>query len=285
MKYLYAFIYEIAGYADYLYKEIVYPQWNSYFYWLIGLSLFFWSLEYLIPWRKNQSIIRKDFGLDVFYMFFNFFIFSLIGFIGLSKVGVMLFNDFIALFGVENVVAIKIETFPKWVAILMLFLAKDFIQFNVHRLLHAFPKLWEFHKVHHSVEEMGFAAHLRFHWMESIIYKSIAYIPMAMMGFDLVDFFYADLIAISIGHFNHSNISVPLGPFKYLFNNPQMHIWHHAKTIPNKTGVNFGISLSIWDYLFKTNYIPHDGRDEALGFEDVEHYPNKFIDQMKAPFE
>jgi sterol desaturase/sphingolipid hydroxylase (fatty acid hydroxylase superfamily) len=285
MKYLYAFIYEIAGYADYLLREILHPQWNSYFYWLIGLSLFFWSLEYIMPWRKNQSIIRKDFGLDVFYMFFNFFIFSLIGFAGVSKVGVMLFNDFLALFGVENLVAIKIETFPKWLAILMLFLAKDFIQFNIHRLLHAFPKLWEFHKVHHSVEEMGFAAHLRFHWMESIIYKSIAYIPMAMLGFDLVDFFYADLIAISIGHFNHSNIRVPLGPFKYLFNNPQMHIWHHAKTIPNKTGVNFGISLSIWDYLFKTNYIPHDGRDVALGFEDVEHYPNNFIDQMKAPFE
>jgi sterol desaturase/sphingolipid hydroxylase (fatty acid hydroxylase superfamily) len=197
----------------------------------------------------------------------------------------MLFNDFLVLFGVENVVAIKIETFPKWIAILILFFAKDFIQFNIHRFLHAFPKLWEFHKVHHSVEEMGFAAHLRFHWMESIIYKSIAYIPMAMLGFDLVDFFYADLIAISIGHFNHSNIKIPLGPFKYLFNNPQMHIWHHAKTIPNQTGVNFGISLSIWDYLFKTNYIPYDGRDVALGFEDVEHYPDKFIDQMKAPFE
>jgi sterol desaturase/sphingolipid hydroxylase (fatty acid hydroxylase superfamily) len=30
-----------------------------------------------------------------------------------------------------------------------------------------------------------------------------------------------------------------------------MHIWHHSKKIPNKYGVNFGISLSLWDYIFK----------------------------------
>ncbi len=30
-----------------------------------------------------------------------------------------------------------------------------------HLLGHKVPILWEFHKVHHSVEQMGFAAHLR----------------------------------------------------------------------------------------------------------------------------
>jgi hypothetical protein len=30
--------------------------------------------------------------------------------------------------------------------------------------------------------------------------------------------------------------------------------------MPNKYGVNFGISLSVW-IIFKTNYIPKDGRD------------------------
>jgi sterol desaturase/sphingolipid hydroxylase (fatty acid hydroxylase superfamily) len=38
--------------------------------------------------------------------------------------------------------------------------------------------------------------------------------------------------------------------------------------MPNKYGVNFGISLSVWDYIFKTNYIPKDGRDIELGFND-----------------
>ena len=73
MKYLESFMWETAGYGDYLIREMIHPSWSSYFYWLIAISLFFWSLEIMIPWRKNQGIIRKDFWLDAFYMFFNFF--------------------------------------------------------------------------------------------------------------------------------------------------------------------------------------------------------------------
>ena len=46
----------------------------------------------------------------------------------------------------------------------------------------------------------------------------------------------------------------------------QMHIWHHARTMPDshRYGINFGLSLSCWDYLFGTAHIPHDGRDVEL---------------------
>ena len=56
------------------------------FYFLIVASLFVWGLEYLMPWRKKQSIIRKGFWLDAFYMFFNFYIFSLLLSAALSNV-------------------------------------------------------------------------------------------------------------------------------------------------------------------------------------------------------
>jgi len=130
---------------------------------------------------------------------------------------------------------------------------------------------------------MGFAAHLRYHWMENVVYRTIEYIPLAMIGFGIQDFFVVHIFALSIGHFNHSNFKMPLGPLKYLFNNPQMHIWHHAKELPVKFGVNFGISLSLWDYLFKTDYIPFDGRDIELGFEEDEIFPKSFITQEIYP--
>jgi len=114
-------------------------------------------------------------------MFFNFFIFSLIAYNAISNVGVELFNDIIGLFGFKNVVAFEIGSWPKLAQLLLMFVLADFIQWNIHRLLHHVPFLWEFHKVHHSVKEMGFAAHLRFHWMETVIYKSIQYIPLAMI--------------------------------------------------------------------------------------------------------
>ncbi|TXC76217.1 sterol desaturase family protein [Luteibaculum oceani] len=273
-------------YANYLWMEVTGRSEHHYFYWLIGLSLLVWFLEFLNPWRKGQPLIRRDFWLDFFYMFFNFFLFSLIVYNALSNVFVDAFNEFLAVLGLENLVAIEIGSWPGWTQYLFLFVFVDFIQWNVHRLLHRVPWLWEFHKVHHSVREMGFAAHLRFHFMETVVYKSIQYIPVAMIGFGIDDFFLVHIIALLIGHLNHANLPWGYGKVGYLFNNPKMHIWHHAKDLPpnHKYGVNFGLSLSLWDYLFGTAYIPKSGKNIELGFEKVEEYPSGFINQVIYPF-
>jgi sterol desaturase/sphingolipid hydroxylase (fatty acid hydroxylase superfamily) len=236
----------------------------------------------LAPWRKGQKPIRKDFWLDVFYMFFNFFLVSLIGFNAISNVAVELFGDFLGLFGLTNLVAIEVNSWPVLAQFALMFVLADFIQWNVHRLLHAVPWLWEFHKVHHSVKEMGFAAHLRFHWMETIVYKSIQYIPLAMIGFGLQDFFIMHMFTLLIGHLNHANLNLDYGPLRYILNNPKMHIWHHAKAMPEgfPNGINFGISLSLWDYIFGTAVIPSDGRDIELGFDGDEQFPQDFAGQF-----
>ncbi|NOZ45396.1 MAG: sterol desaturase family protein [Chlorobi bacterium] len=279
-KYLNIISNSYKGYYNYIINEILHPGWHNYFYWLIAISLFFWLLEIAFPWRKKQSFIRQDFWLDAFYMFFNFFLFSLIIYNALSNVVVDFFNnEILKLTGFNLQSSNPLHKLPHWAILIMVFFVRDFIQFNVHRLLHYYPWLWQFHKVHHSVKEMGFAAHLRYHWMENIVYRTIEYIPLALLGVGLYDFFVVHIIALSIGHFNHSNFNFPLGPLKYFLNNPQMHIWHHAKTLPNKYGVNFGISLSLWDYLFKTNYIPANGRDIELGFEKDEYFPKGFLKQ------
>lgn len=286
MKYIDLFFESFRGYFNYLVNEITNPSWTNYFYWLIGLSLLVWVLEILLPWRNQQKIFRKGFWLDTFYIFFNFFLFSLVGYNAISNIGVSLFNDFLGWFGVENIVAIHVDGFPVWVQFLILFIVADFIQWNVHVLLHKIPFLWEFHKVHHSVKEMSFNAHFRFHFMETVFYKTAQYIPLAMIGFGIKEFFVVHMFTVLIGHLNHANLNWNYGPFKYLFNSPQMHIWHHAKELPahQPFGMNFGISLSIWDYLFKTAYVPENGKDIELGFHGDEHFPNNFIEQSKAPF-
>ncbi|MFK7953227.1 MAG: hypothetical protein AB8B73_10305, partial [Ekhidna sp.] len=94
-----------TGYANYLWNDIIHPSWHSYFYWLIAISLFFFGLELIAPWRKNQSKFRKDFWLDAFYMFFNFFFFSLIIYNAASDVVVNFFNNALASIGVTNLLA------------------------------------------------------------------------------------------------------------------------------------------------------------------------------------
>ena len=279
------FIGGYTGYFNYLTNELFHPGWRNYFWWLIGLSLFVWLLEVFFPWRKEQGAFRKDFWLDGFYMFFNFFLFSLIGYNAVSNVAVELFNNFLLSIGIENLVAINIASWPGWSQLLFLFVLSDFLQWNIHRLLHHVPWLWDFHKVHHSVEEMGFAAHLRYHWMETIVYKGLQYIPLAMIGFGLQDFFIVHIFSVAIGHFNHANLNITWGPLKYILNSPNMHIWHHARHLPEgKLSVNYGISLSIWDYLFGTAWVPRSGRNEALGFEGLEKFPDTFVNQVTYPF-
>jgi len=321
-----------SGYANYLWHEITHPGMHNYFYWLILVSLFFFGLEVMNPWRENQARFRKDFWLDVFYMFFNFFLFSLIIYNAASDVVVNLFNDGIkAVSNFDLQASNPMQGLPMWGILLIGFVVRDFVQWMTHRLLHRFDFLWEFHKVHHSVEEMGFAAHLRYHWMETVVYRTLEYIPLALLGIGLYDFFIIHIFTLAVGHYNHSNISVPgqvtggilggaigvliacsffdisilenptvltqltvilaaiaigvllLGRImKYVFNSPEMHIWHHAYNLPaeRRYGVNFGLTLAVWDYLFGTAHIPKDGRDIKLGFPGIESFPKRFTDQI-----
>jgi len=286
-KYINIIINSYSGYFNYLKNEILYWKWDNYFYGLLAVSLVVWLLEIVFPWRKNQPIFRKDFWLDLFYMFFNFFLLNLIFLIALSNVTEQLLNDFLAFFGwqLASIQLFSLSALPKPLGLLIFFILGDFVQWNTHRLLHKVPFLWQVHKTHHSPKEMGFATQFRYNWMEPIVYKTILYIPLILIGgFSLEDVFIVHFISIAIGHLNHANLGWDYGFLKYLFNNPKMHIWHHSKLLPNKNGVNFGISLSVWDYLFKTNFVPTDGRDIELGFDDENSFPKDFIKQELYPF-
>lgn len=278
------FIQSFVEYWNYLYGEITNPSWHNYFYWLIGVSVFFYGLELIAPYREKNKFLKRDFWLDSFYMFFNFFLFSLVGFYAISNVFTEFFNDLLASFGITNWVALTIADWPVLVQLLALFVLRDFIQWNVHRFLHYNPHLWEFHKVHHSVTELGFASHLRFHWMETVVYRSLEYIPLGMIGFGIDDFFAVHILALSIGHFAHSNLDVSIGPLRYIFNNPRFHVWHHARSFPGKHGVNFALSLSLWDWLFGTAYLPADRKATDLGIPDGKNFPQGFWGQISYPF-
>ena len=283
--YLEEFVNAIVGTVDWTWKSILFevPWYTNYFWGLIAISLFVWALEMLFPWRKSQSIFRKDFWLDGFYMFFNFFIFS-IAISGFYKILQLGFTDL----GItdKSLALIDPSGWPMPLQLLVFFIVLDFVQWFTHTLLHKYSFLWKFHKVHHSVKEMGFAAHLRYHWMENVFYKPLkTFGVMILGGFEPEHAYIVHFLAIAIGHFNHSNIKITWGPLKYIINNPVMHLYHHSYTLPEgRYGVNFGISLSLWDYIFKTNYIPEDSGTIPLGFPGDESFPTDFVGQTTYGF-
>ena len=286
MKYIDALVNGFLGMVQWTWRSIIFdvPWYTNYFWGLIFISLLVWGLEILFPWRKEQSIFRKDFWLDIFYMFFNFFVFAII-INGVYKVLTILFNDF----GItsKSLAIVDIANWPQWVQLLVFFVVLDFVQWFTHILLHRVPAFWEFHKVHHSVKEMGFAAHMRFHWMENVLYKPLKTLGLMLLGgFEPEQAYIVHFAAIAIGHFNHSNIKLTYGPLKYILNNPVMHLYHHAYNLPegHRYGMNFGISLSLWDYIFRTNYIPESDGKIELGFPGDEKLPKRFWGQSVSGF-
>ncbi|MGY5353328.1 sterol desaturase family protein [Wenyingzhuangia sp. IMCC45467] len=256
----------------------------NYFWGLVVISFVIWLLEVFVPWRKRQSIFRKDFDLDFFYMFFNFFIFALV----INGVYTIIGNKFNEYgISIKSLTIIDIKSFNPTQQLIMFFVLSDFFQWITHILLHRIPAFWKFHQVHHSVKEMGFAAHLRYHWMENILYKPLKTLAIMLLGgFEPEQAYIVHFVAIIIGHINHSNLNITWGPLKYILNNPVMHLYHHAYNLPEhkKYGVNYGISLSLWDYIFRTNYIPEVDKYLKLGYEGDEKMPNKFSQQLLYGF-
>lgn len=287
MDYLELFFNALVGTFKWTWRSITFdvPWHRNYFWGLVIISMVVFALEIAFPWRKNQKVFRKDFWLDGFYMFFNFFIFSI--FIsGFYKVISKFSNDVLG-FKMTSIAIIDLSNFSAIVQLLIFFIVLDFVQWFTHTLLHRYEFLWRFHKVHHSVKEMGFAAHLRYHWMENILYKPLKVLALMLLGgFEPQQAFIVHFLAIAIGHLNHANVKLDYGPLKYILNNPIMHLYHHAQSLPDqhKNGANFAISLSIWDYIFKTNYVPIPDKNLVLGYRDDKNMPQNFWGQFRYGF-
>ena len=283
MEYIKLLIDSSIGVLEWTFNQILFnvPYSENYFWGLILISLVVWIFEIIFPWRKSQKIFRKGFWIDIIYMFFNFFLFSII-IVGFYEAFNKLLFD---LFGIasNSIALIELSTFSQISQLIIFFITLDFFQWLTHIMMHRFDFLWKFHKVHHSVKEMGFAAHFHYHWMENILYKPLkVFAVMLIGGFEPEQAYLIHFLTITIGHLNHSNIKLSYGPLKYVFNNPIMHLHHHASASSNnfKTGVNFAISLSIWDYIFKTNYIPNENGNTKLGYEGDQLMAKSFIGQL-----
>jgi len=269
------------GTINWIWRNIIFdvPWFENYFWGLTIISLIVWVLELRFPWRKEQSLLRKGFWLDAFYMYFNFFMFSII----ISGVYALLADNFIAAgMSLDSLILIDIYDWPLETQLLVFFVLSDFLKWVTHRILHRVNFLWRFHRVHHSIKEMGFAGHLRYHWVENILYKPLKILSIMLIGgFEPEQAFIVHFFAISIGHLNHANIKLTYGPLKYIFNNPVMHLQHHAYHLPkeHRYGVNFGMTLSIWDYMFGTAYLPKTDGNLVIGYPNDEKMPQNFFKQ------
>ena len=258
---------------------------RGYFFWLLVVSALCAVLERLRPWRVDQRMLRSQFGQDLFWLFFNGH------FAGILVARVAGYVFLTAMPFIESAQSVRlIAEKPWWVQFLVFLVLKDFLEWCVHNLLHRVPWLWEFHKVHHSIEDMDWIGNFRFHWMEVVVYQSLTYFPLVVLGVDAKVILLIAIVSTLIGHLNHSNLNISWGPFRYLLNSPRMHVWHHDRDWPadRRHGVNFAICLSIWDWLFGTAYWPSRAESPTqqpprLGFGGDERFPRSLVGRFCYP--
>lgn len=250
------------------------------------ISLLFLIAERLMPQRTRQGLLRRGIFTDLLHWAFNGYAFYL----GYSVVVGAVFAWFTntvrgaGLGGVFEIHPVSAWALPLQFAVL--FIVQDFLMWCTHNLLHRVPLLWKIHRVHHSVTTMDWFGNMRYHWGEIVVYNLVMFFPLMLLGADASLFVYIVPFNTFIGHFNHANINVDIGPLKYVFNSPRMHIWHHDRDGAASHNKNFAIGLSAWDWIFGTAYLPDEHADpepRTLGFEGIDEFPATFLGQQLFP--
>ena len=183
------------------------PILIQYWFWLTAVSLFCFLLERLFPWRP-QAALRPQIGQDLFWLAFNGHFLGIV-LASLAVRVILWINTQLGSVGIPTPDSLMwIHERPLWLQFLVFLVLKDLIEWCVHNLLHRVPWLWEFHKLHHSIVTLDWIGNMRFHWMEIVVYKSITYLPLVVLGVDNRVILWVAVTGTLIGHLNHSNLAI-----------------------------------------------------------------------------
>ena len=243
---------------------------------LLGSALIFIFIEKLFALRKDQPVFRPEWQTDLHHFIVNH---MLIGFMLLAtNLLVHKLFGWAAVDGVRGWVA----ALPFWAALPLLVLAADLVQYATHRAYHEVPLLWRLHAVHHSAKHMDWLAGSRQHVIEILITRTLVLVPVYMMGFskDVID---AYIIVVGFqAVFNHANVSVRLGPLRYLIVTPNFHHWHHSQD-QEALDRNYAAHYAFLDHLFGTAVNSPRAWPERYGVLG-DYVPKGFLRQLAFPF-
>lgn len=243
---------------------------------LLGSSLIFIFIEKLFALRKNQPVFRAEWQTDFHHFIVNHMI---VGFVLLAtNLLVHKFFGWAANDGIRG----WVQGLPFWGGVLLIVLVADLVQYWTHRAYHEVPVLWRLHAVHHSAKSMDWLAGSRQHILELLITRTLILAPIYVFGFskEVID---AYIVIVGFqAVFNHANVSVRLGPLRYVIVTPNFHHWHHSQD-QEALDRNYSAHYAFIDYLFGTAVKSTKLWPERYGVLG-DYVPNGFLKQLKFPF-
>ncbi len=240
-------------------------------YLCLALGLF--VLEFIMPhertWLKNDGQIGPDLGHTL-----------------LSKGIVQLVATAVVAMGVAQAVGAEASWLwpgqsPLWVQILLGLLIAEGGLYLAHRIAHAWPRLWCFHAVHHSVQRLWIVNTGRFHFVDSMVSIALSQPLLYLAGAPKLVFLWVAAMTAFIGILTHCNVEMRTGWFSLIFNTPELHRWHHSR-VPAEGNTNFGENLMLFDQIFQTYFLPARRPPADIGIDS--HMPESFFQQLRSPF-
>ncbi len=241
----------------------------------IVLFIVFVPLERLFPLHQ-QKTFRHEWLTDATYYLTGFFI---------GRVGTAVCIALALLLAGGN----ANSELQRWVSsqpIACQFIAAvviaDVGYYWAHRLLHTVPWLWQFHAIHHSIEEMDWLAAVRVHPVDQIFTKVLQMVPLYWLGFSVQTFGLFALFSAAIAFYVHANTRLKAGYFRWLVATPEFHHWHHANQ-PGVRNKNLSAQLPLMDFLFGTLYMPSGQHPIRYGIPY--RIPSGYFKQLITPFQ
>ncbi|MGB6502563.1 MAG: sterol desaturase family protein [Xanthobacteraceae bacterium] len=238
----------------------------------------FWACNPGRPWWHKRDLIT-----DLCYWFFIPVITRYLR-IGMLIVGAAV------LFGIttsDGLIAFyenghgPLAALPLAAQMVVFLIGEDIVLYWTHRLFHG-QRMWRYHAVHHSSEELEWISAARFHPVNLFLGSVAADVVMLLLGISPNVFVVLGPLTIAHSAFVHSNLHWTLGPFKYVIAGPVFHRWHH--TAADRGGEkNFSATFPILDVIFGTFYMPAGQLPDNYGIGERE-YPASFPAQLVHPF-
>lgn len=263
---------------------------------LFGCMQIFLIVIVLRTWEKlapaeTQEHFAQSSKADVFYtLFHRLGIFHGLIFIALSgfffEIDSILHDFRFARMNVESwwppITAIPLVSF------FIYFILLDFVEYLYHRASHTIHWWWQLHALHHSQTVMTAWSDDRNHILDDIMHAVVFAFFALLFGVSPSQFILLVVFSQLIQSWQHANIHVNLGLFKYVLVSPMYHRMHHAVGYGHEAkgkpgvlgGCNFGVLFPWWDMLFKTAIFPK--AVYPTGVRDLAVSHNIFIQQWQT---
>ncbi|HEY6514040.1 MAG TPA: sterol desaturase family protein [Burkholderiaceae bacterium] len=243
---------------------------------LLGSSLIFIFIEKLFALRREQPVFRPEWQTDLQHFMVNHMV------VGFMLLATNLLVHRLFGWAAHDGVRGWVQDLNFFVALLLLVLLADVVQYWLHRAYHEVPLLWRLHAVHHSVKSMDWLAGSRMHMLEVLITRTLVLAMIFLLGFskEVID---AYIVIVGFqAVFNHANVSVRLGPLRYVIVTPNFHHWHHAQD-DEALDKNYAAHFAFLDHLFGTA-VQSDRRWPAHYGVVGDYVPDGFVRQTVFPF-